>query len=327
MGAIIMITVVCWKWHQPNYRSKFTAEHVNVLEQMVAKHLQLPHKFVCITDDPDGIDCETIPLWNEPRVHLPEGRPNCYRRLKAFAPDAAEWLGERILSIDLDTVIVDDITPLVDRHDDFVIWGDTARNTHYNGGFWLLRAGSRSQVWTEFTPDAPRLTRNMVGSDQAWISYVLGKGQPKWSEVDGVYSYRNHLREGTLPLPSNARIVFMHGKFDPWDELAQERSPWIQKHWFGQMIENKKKKHARMLKLNTIEHSKQTVEALPEPKNIIVPPPDSNRRADPASKQTISEPKQPPAEPADHAVMLRSRRLESRTRYLEQIRQRQLNVK
>ena len=286
MGEIDMITVVCWKWQQSNYRSKFTAEHVNVLQQMVEKHLNLPHRFVCITDDPKGIDCETMPLWNEPQVNLPEGRPNCYRRLRAFAPDAAEWLGERILSIDLDTVIVDDITPLVDRDDDFVIWGDTARNTHYNGGFWLLRAGTRSRVWTEFTPDAPRLTRTMVGSDQAWISHTLGPGESMWGEADGVYSYRNHLKEGALPLPPNARIVFMHGKFDPWDQLAQERSPWIKEHWTGEMIENKQDKHARILKPQVAKTSRQ-------PRATGVP------------------------------GLSREERLERRRRYIEQIRQRQ----
>ena len=65
---------------------------------------------------------ETMELWDEPAIVLPQGKPNCYRRLRVFANDVHEWLGDRILSIDLDTVIIDDITPLVNINDDFKIW-------------------------------------------------------------------------------------------------------------------------------------------------------------------------------------------------------------
>ena len=227
------LTVVCWKWKQKNYRSKFTARHVNVLQNQIARNLTIPHRFVCITDDARGVKCETIKLWDEPKVNLSEERPNCYRRLKAFASDAEEWLGKRIVSIDLDTVITGDITPIVDQPYDFMIWGDTARNTKFNGGFWVLTAGTRTQVWDTFTPDANRITgdQGIIGSDQAWISYVLGD-EYVFSVDDGVYSYRNHLENGAKDLPENARIVFFHGKYDPWDEQVQKKSPWIQQYYY-----------------------------------------------------------------------------------------------
>jgi len=211
-----MLTIVSWKWHQPNYRSKFTAEHVNILQRMVERNLTIPHRFVCITDDPKGVECETIPLWDSPNICLPSKRPNCYRRLKVFARDAGEWLGERILSIDLDTVIMRNIDHIAGRTEDFVAFGDTAKSTHYNGGLFLLRAGAFPEVWENFTEDAPRLTKGIVGSDQAWISHTLGPGKPVWGPKDGVYSYRVHLREGRLPVPKDCAILSMHGKNDPW---------------------------------------------------------------------------------------------------------------
>jgi len=231
-----MITVVCWKWTQPGYRSIFQPYHVHTLRNMIRRNLQLPHRFVCITDDATGINpqlVETMELWREPNIVLPQGKPNCYRRLRVFAEDARDWLGERILSIDLDAVITGDITPLVDVNDDFKIWGDTARNTAYNGGFWLLRAGTRTSVWDKFTNRAPRLTRSrgMVGSDQAWLSYCLGPRESRWTTDDGVYSFRNHMGSGTEPLPKDARVVFFHGKHDPWDPKIQEKSPWIKKYY------------------------------------------------------------------------------------------------
>jgi hypothetical protein len=118
-----MITVLLWKWRQRNYRSKFTADHVNIMTNMIGRNLDLPHKVLCITDDPDGVKCETYPLWDEPSIILPEGRPNCYRRLKVFGEFGKE-LGDRLFSVDLDAVITGNITQLLDRTEDFVAWED-----------------------------------------------------------------------------------------------------------------------------------------------------------------------------------------------------------
>jgi hypothetical protein len=197
---------------------------------MIGRNLDLPHKILCITDDPVGVKCETYPLWHEPNINLPEGRPNCYRRLKVFG-DFGKELGDRLLSIDLDAVITGNITPIVDRPEDFVIWGDVAKNTHYNGGFWIQTPGSRKQVWDNFDPLAPQITKkhNIVGSDQAWVSHVLGPGEAMWTTKDGVYSYRNHLRNGMIPKPPDAKIVFFHGKTDP--DHVVNKLKWVKDNY------------------------------------------------------------------------------------------------
>ena len=235
-----MITVVCWKWKSPRgYRSTFTSVHVNTLRNMVARHLHLPHEFVCVTDDPEGInkDIHLVRLWDdfkELQSFVGPKRPSCYCRLKVFNAEAA-GLGERILSIDLDAVITGDITPLVSRDEDFVIWGDTTPRTLYNGSFWLLRRGTRQRVWDEFDPaKSPQLTKQarIIGSDQAWISYVLGSGEATWTKEDGVYSFRNNLQGNSYStLPSNVRIVFFHGHRDPWHSDIQRKYTWVRKNY------------------------------------------------------------------------------------------------
>lgn len=232
------LVVVCWKWRAaPQYRSKFEAEHVNTLQRMVARNLKLPHRFVCITDDPKGVECKTIKLWSEPHVPLPPDRPNCYRRLRLWAADAAKLVGgERILSLDLDMVITGDITPLVDRPEPLVIWGDTAKGTPYNGSMWLLTAGARRQVWDCFDPHhSPGVGRRLgyIGSDQAWLGACLGPHEPKWTARDGVYSFRNQIEppRGTGRLPEGARVVAFHGRHDPWRPEVQARYPWIKDHY------------------------------------------------------------------------------------------------
>lgn len=234
-----MISVICWKWRAPaNYRSQFTARHVDILASMVRRNYRAPHRFICVTDSPDGIDSsiEIVPLWNDlAHIQSPHGpgNPACYRRLKAFSVEAAAVFGQRFVSMDLDTVIVDDLAPIFDRPEDFVIWGDTNPTTPYNGGLFMMTAGARRQVWETFDPEkSPTVARKMgyFGSDQAWIGACLGPKEAMWTKADGVYSYRNEIaRRGELP--ANARVISFHGQHDPWAPEIMARHSWIREHY------------------------------------------------------------------------------------------------
>jgi len=231
-------TFVTFKWKPiSGYRSAYSAQTVNVLAAMIARHYPRPHKLVCFTDDKTGIDAavKCLPLPTEhASIPSPHGgkNPACYRRLKLYAPEMRSILGDRFMALDLDVVILDDIRPIVDRTEDIVLWGDTNPTTHYNGSMCLQTAGSRRQVWEMFDPEkSPRLARaaGHHGSDQAWISYCLGPREAKWDTRDGVYSFRNHVA-GNGKLPEGARVVVFHGHIDPWGEKAM-RLPWVQRHY------------------------------------------------------------------------------------------------
>lgn len=252
-----MLTVVCWKWKplNPDFRSKFDATHVNTLYRMVERNYAKPFRLVCITDDPSGIEdrIETFPLWDTYRtVPSPLGLdyPACYARLVAFHPDFARIVGERFVSIDLDTVIVGDVTELWDREEDFVIWeNNTFKNwlpgqtlapdaetvvTPYNGSMWMMTPGARREVYDDFDPvHSPIKTHNaqLVGSDQAWIFYRLGPKEATWTKDDGVYAWRSHLRNRNYRLPTECRIVFFQGNEDPWTASAKKKAPWIVEHY------------------------------------------------------------------------------------------------
>lgn len=233
-------TIVCWKWTPaPGYRSTFGPDTVNTLRAMVARHYPHPHRFLCVTDNAEGLD---------PRVEIlqdfgdfadlpsPHGgkNPSCYRRLRLFHPEAAQWFGARFVSMDLDCVIARDVTPLWDRPEDFVMWGDTNPRTTFNGSMVLMTAGARSQVWERFDPatsPAQAKASGCWGSDQGWISFVLGKGETRWNRADGVYSFRNDIQRDMRRLPSDARIVFFHGSQDPWGSYAQTNCPWVREHY------------------------------------------------------------------------------------------------
>jgi len=239
-----MLSVVCWKWSTPGYRSKFGPEAVNTLKSMVDRHYQDPHRFLCVTDDAVGIDpsVEIVKPWND-FVDLPsphdfqassKKNPSCYRRLRAYHPEIGATFGPRFVMIDLDCVITGDLRPVWNRPEDFVSWGDTnpQKGSHYNGSLCLMTAGCRPQVWTEFDPKtspAKALRASCWGSDQGWISYCLGPKEAKWGKADGVYSFRNHL-QGQRQLPANAKIIVFHGRQDPWSPESQD-IPWVREHY------------------------------------------------------------------------------------------------
>lgn len=230
-----------WKWATPGYRSAYGPTEVNTLAAMVRRHFPHPHKMLCVTDDTDGIDprIECVPDWKDfVDLKSPHGgrNPSCYRRLRAFHPDIGAVFGRRFVSLDLDTVITGDLTPVWDRPEDFVIWGDTGPKSYYNGSMFLLSAGARAQVWHGFDPaTTPQQTlqAGCWGSDQGWISYCLGKGQARWSKADGVHSFRNEILPYGGHLPEGARVISFHGHSDPWHADVQARFPWVREHYRG----------------------------------------------------------------------------------------------
>lgn len=229
---------VTWRWTPPkNYRSTFGPETVFALREMVARHYSKPHRFVCVTDQPEALPgIETIRLWPDlSDLPSPFGHsyPSCYRRLKVFAPDAGELFGPRLVSIDLDMVIVGNIEPLFDRDDEFIAWGESDfKAQKFCGSIWMLKTGTRPQVWTEFDPKtSPARARaaGCRGSDQAWLSYMLPNAAT-WGKKDGVYSYRKDIAFNRNKLPLNAKVVAFHGKQDPWGPRAQNID-WVKAHY------------------------------------------------------------------------------------------------
>lgn len=235
-----MISVVCFKWQpQPGYRSEYAPATVNTLRSMVERNYGRPHRFICVTDDPIGLDprIEWVPLWND-HAELPNPSfhtgPSCFRRLKVFSREIGAVLGERFVCMDLDTVITGDLTPLLDRTEDFIAWRNPDPRWPLNGSLFMLTAGARPQVWEEFDPKTSPARSHAAGckgSDQGWMSYILGKTETTWGPEDGVYSYRDEIAKRGNRLPKNARAVMFHGHWDPWDQEVHKVAPWVREHY------------------------------------------------------------------------------------------------
>lgn len=107
--------------HVANYQ--FSTRHVNRLAKGLKDNLTIPYEFVCITDDPTGIDTgltRIVPIWNEFRDI---GR--CFVRLGLYAKEIRDIIGPRIANIDLDVAIVGNVDHIFGRKEPFVGYTDT----------------------------------------------------------------------------------------------------------------------------------------------------------------------------------------------------------
>lgn len=248
------LTIVCWLWR--GWNPIYGPDDVHRLQAQCAEFMP-SHRFVCITDDPAGIECETFPLWSFPEIdqsgrlelivtdieakreregrgHIPYNRtpllPDCFRRLRLFDPEIGHQLGEYILSIDLDCKIFGEFDP--GRHR-FKILRGYARSK-YCGSMWMLKAGELDYVWHDFDPvETPKFLaqqkhndRPLIGSDQAWMSTVIPNA-PTWSQDDGIYQARQLMHNHRSKAPDDMRICFAAGRLKLNSDECRLFIPWL----------------------------------------------------------------------------------------------------
>jgi len=228
-----MLTVVSWFWRQKGNSIPYRPEYVNVWASMVRRNLTIPHRLLCITEDPRGIEIETYPLWEDFGIKNPQwnlAKPQCYRRLKAFSEEMRPILGDRFVSMDIDCVITGNIDSLLSRTEDFIINRGRSRKNTYNGSMWMMNTGARSSVWTEFKgQESVQKASQWMGSDQAWIRECLGPDEATWGPEDGIGAY-SQIRVIPKWQPQDTKIVFFQGSYKPWSNGA-DRIGWIKEHW------------------------------------------------------------------------------------------------
>lgn len=223
------LAVACFYW---SGNRGFTPKHVNVLQRMVKRHLTVPHRFICISCETDGFSPD-VEVLKTPKAALELAKlrtlhgdkyPSCFRRIWLFS-EAGKLLADRILLLDVDLVITANIDFLVERDEDFVGWRPTqicgAQRERVAGGAWLLRAGTRNEVYDNFKGIESMKLANEAGfdgSDQAWISYCLAKDAALWDRGIG------SIKEGDEIHP----IMQFNGDRKPWD---MRHIQWVNEHY------------------------------------------------------------------------------------------------
>lgn len=235
-----MSLTVATYWWQPDEGSKFAAPYtpddVRLLQRQVERYLGQPHEFVVITDRPEDFseDVRIRPVQIDRATHLPG---TCFVRLMTFSPEAREVLGDKVLQLDLDTVIVGGLDSIVARTADLVMWKNPTRSPRfpgrpaYNTSVLLHRTGTMTEVWRRFVAMTEEQQRAFK-DDQWYLSSVLGDGWPCFDGVgDGIYRLARADTPGSGvdgELPMNARIVTFPGSDGkPDDPEIAARNTWI----------------------------------------------------------------------------------------------------
>jgi hypothetical protein len=211
-----MKTFVTWLWD--GWRNIYTPEHVYRMRDMLNQYAA-PHRFVCVTDQPERFQgIETIPIWKEHTQPIRKKyMPNCYRRLFLFSNKAKSIFGESVVSIDLDAIIVSNISHLFDDQPFRILKGFC---NPYNGSLWQVRPGTYTEVWDTFDERVIKRASRQIskdgkrhyGSDQSVMAYRIPSA-PTWGPEDGIYQYLHIGRD----MPKDAKILFFAGNKKPWD--------------------------------------------------------------------------------------------------------------
>lgn len=216
------MTLHCLTWH---WGGKYPWAYVDRLAAGVARHLQQPHRFLVCNPDPRDAALTEI--------------PGCFARLRAFDPEwqAAKGIapGDRILNLDLDMVVTGALDPLIGqqaRTPFAILQGVNAANPNpYNGSVWMMTAGYRPDVWSDFSIEAAEAVPFYAfPDDQAWFHAKMPNAG-SWTPADGVYGFQKPGWPHHEALPVNARLVAFFGKRDPAQYVHLD---WVRRHWIGE---------------------------------------------------------------------------------------------
>jgi len=245
------VNVLCMRWG-----TIYSSDDVNRLAAQVRRHLPRPHRFVCFTDDPTGLDprIEALPL---PELGLPPGHGDTrWRKLGLFrrdlgGPDAP--LTGTTLFLDIDLVVVDDLSPFFDLPGDFFIIRDDdlfrkkslrkinpARDRFLhsvgNSSVFRYRIGDHAYILDAYLADPAAATRDYEISQQFQSAQLAANGHLHYWPKGWCVSFKNdcvprnlasYLRDPTLP--EAAKIVLFAGAPKMEDVFAGRGHKWYRR--------------------------------------------------------------------------------------------------
>lgn len=218
-----MITVACvWTG------TKYGAEYVYRLRNMVRRNLSVSHRFVCFTDRagdvPDGIEPVDVSEFS---------LPGWWAKMCLFRADLRG--PGRTIYLDLDTVIVGSLDPLAEYAGGFAVCENFTRLAGHPT--WPCRYGScvmsfpdglGGDIWDAFWSDRAKLMAENESGDQQ----VIEKLAPDATYLQSVMPPRFFLNKRDLPQhrsnpPQGTAVVVFGGSQRPHNcEI-----PWVQEAW------------------------------------------------------------------------------------------------
>lgn len=223
-----MMNVICLKWGD-----KYGPEYVNKLYNMTQRHTTIPFRFVCFTDNQQGLDSA---VDAKPLLIKENNVSGWWHKISFFQDEIYDLEGD-LFFMDLDVVIINKIDKFfkIQETNEFIgIWDWVARRKdieHFNSSIFKMPIGKFSYIWHAFEQNASAIMRRLHG-DQDWISECI-KNKIYWPK-DWCLSYKFDMCQ-LESIHKNSSIVVFHGKPDPHEAIRGFKhyppAPWIANCW------------------------------------------------------------------------------------------------
>jgi hypothetical protein len=238
------VNVICMKWG-----TKYGPEYVNRLYAGVQRHLKRPHRFVCFTENAEGIDAgvEIRPL---PSLGLPPGPERGWLKLATFAPTLADLKG-MTLFLDVDVIITGPLDIFFEPSEPFYNMKDfnPKRPGVGNSSVYRFVVGAHPSVLSDFVADFEKVKREHRNEQEYLTAAMKRLGVLNYWPDDWAVSYKKRCIPPfpkslwTAPsAPADTRIVIFHGNPKPEEAMIGTgnkwyrpalAAPWVGKPWYG----------------------------------------------------------------------------------------------
>ncbi len=213
-----MKNIVCMKWG-----TKFGANYVNALYKMVKKNITGEFRFICFTENPEGLlkEIEVKPL---PEMDIDPNAPERgWRKISMFSDKINDIKGPALF-LDLDIVILRNIDEFFEAEGDFLIikdW-DFPDAVTGNSSVFRFEFGKHPDVLEYFVNNTEKVAEDFR-NEQAYLSDAMHKkGIIKYWNSDWCVSFKRHCLQ-KFPMnffkepecPANAKILIFHGRPTP----------------------------------------------------------------------------------------------------------------
>lgn len=241
------VTVLCMRWG-----TLYGPAYVNNLRRGVARHLARPHRFVCFTDDPAGLDAEVeaLPL---PELGLPAGKSDTrWRKLALFRADLGGLSGQALF-LDLDLVITGGLDAFFEHpgavpmiRDDTLFRPKPLRRINPardrflamvgNSSVFRFEIGAHADVLEAYLADPEGAMARFEISQQFQSAQLAAKGALAYWPEGWCVSFKNacvgrglasYLRDPALP--EGARIVVFAGSPKMEEVLSGGGGRWYRR--------------------------------------------------------------------------------------------------
>ena len=203
---------------------RFTTEWVEALQEGIERY-HPGRKLLCLTDIPQ-------PSREVIDTRFTTDLPGWWSKISLFEPGL--FTGDRVLYLDLDTVVVGDLGDLLAWDGRVAVLSDFYHAANMASGVMLWRGDELSHIWDAFSRDPEGIMRRHPRRMDHFLRTFLNRADRIQDLFPGqVVSYKADLKGRHRPyrrveIPEEARLVCMHGRPTLTDlpDTAPVRKAW-----------------------------------------------------------------------------------------------------